>query len=205
MKRWLLVWGYRIALVGAVSATLGDFLQLWVVNAGRPELLLAGPPENTIVFATLAGSLGIPLYGLGYYVRANRACESHPDQATLLALTGAAFGTLGGIVHGVTGISIASEIGEIASGLAPMEGILASGPIVIAFWALATVSLLAVGVSEATLFRGHSDRLFNPLVLTLVFTAVAALLASPWNDFVGPAAVNIAHTLFFARLVVFDR
>jgi len=205
LKEWLLKRAHWIAFGAAVLATVGDFGQLWVVNAGRPGLTLAAPPGFIIVPATLAGSLGIPIYGLGYYVRARQAFGRNPSHATWLALTGAGFGVLGGIVHAVTGISIATEIGDVTNGLNPMEGIMASGPIVVSLWALATTFFLAAGIAEVTLPQKHSDRLFNPLFLTLLFTLIASALSSPWNDFVGPAAVNIAHVFFFARRAIISR
>jgi hypothetical protein len=54
-----------VAAGAAAMATLGDLGQLWVVNAGRPDLLLPTPRPWVIVIATLAGALTIPLYALG--------------------------------------------------------------------------------------------------------------------------------------------
>lgn len=64
VKARLAGYGPRLALLGAVLTTLGDFGQLWVVNAARPELQLPVPPGTLIVWATLAGALGIPLQGV---------------------------------------------------------------------------------------------------------------------------------------------
>ncbi|MBI5504508.1 MAG: hypothetical protein HY899_06880 [Deltaproteobacteria bacterium] len=201
---WLRRRGWLVALIGALVATLGDLGQLWAVNAGRPALLLIAPPNGVVVVATLAGTLGIPLYAFGYYVRAHRARDRAPRCAAVVASAGTVLAVLGGTVHAVTGAAVLNDVGGIASGLDPLQGVLASGPIVVALWALAAVAFACAAIGELCLPQAPLARVFNPAVLTVVLTAAAPLAPSPWPDFVAPAALNIAHLIFFARLGVLD-
>jgi hypothetical protein len=189
-----------VAALAALAATAGDLGQLWVVNAARPALALPAPPPGVIVVATLAGALAIPLYALGYFARAERARAAAPTVAAVVTIAGAAFAVLGGLVHATTGVLVATGAGGIAGGLDPLAGILASGPIVLSLWALATVAFLCAAIAEASLPQPPAARCFNPAVLTLVLTAAATLAPSPWRDFLAPAAVNVAHLVFFVRL-----
>lgn len=190
-----------VAAIGAIAATAGDFGQLWCANAGRPELQLPAPPAGLIAIATLAGALGIPCYGLGYLARAREAWATAPRRAAAVAGFGIAFAAIGGTAHATTGLLISLRAGGIASGLDPLQGILASGPIVLTLWGLGGVLLIAAGASEAALPPPPARRLANPLVLTLAFTAIGAALPLPWRDFVAPAALNLAHLVFFASLL----
>ena len=200
-----LVAAARIAVLGALAATAGDLGQLWVVNSGRAALHLAPPPQWLIVIATLAGAIGIPLYALGYQARARQARFLAPQRAAAVAAFGAAFGALGGSVHAVTGVLIWSRVGGIASELDPLQGILASGPIVLTLWALAGAAFLAAAACEAALPQPLRQRLANPLLLTLLLTGAAMLLPVPWRDLLAPASINIAHLVFFAGWVVPSR
>ncbi len=200
MREWCALHGVRLALFGAIMATLGDFTQLWVVNAGRPELGLTPPSPGLIVWGTLIGALGIPLYGVGYYARALQ----HPEQSTILMLSGMAFGALGGIVHASTGVLIAFNIGGISCGLNPLQGVLQSGPIVLSLWIIAGLAFLVAGTAELQISIPRKEYLFNPLILTLLITASASLLELPWCDFIGPAAVNLSHLIFFTRCAYYN-
>lgn len=197
-------WGWAVALLGAAVATLGDLGQLWIVNAARPVLQLAAPPRGLLVIATLAGTFGIPLYALGYCVRAHRARRAAPRLSALVAWAGVALAIVGGTVHAATGFAIANNAGGIAGGLAPLEGIFSAGPIVIALWGLATVTFLCASIGELCLPQPRALRICNPLVATLALSAAAAMMPMPWPDFIAPASLNIAHLVFFARLGVFD-
>jgi len=199
---WFARYGAWIAALGAVVATAGDCGQLWTVNAARPELHLPAPPPGLIVPATLAGTLGIPLYGLGYFARARRDRRQAPSVAAIVMLAGAVFAALGGTVHAATGLAICRDAGGIASGLDPLQGILAAGPLMVSLWGLATAAFVVAGIAEATLPQRWVARLGNPLLLTIVITAAAPLTGVPWRDFVGPASVNLAHILFFLRVAV---
>lgn len=190
------------ALLGALAATAGDLGQLWVVNAGRPELLLSGPPSWGIVIASLAGALGVPLYALGYGARAWRARATAPRRAAALGILGAAFAAIGGSVHATTGVLIWARVGEIASGLDPLQGVLASGPIVLGLWALGVAAFVLASLVELSLPQSAWRRLTSPAPGTVLFSALAATLPLPWRDFLGPAAINLAHVLFFASLAV---
>jgi len=59
---WIERHGWLVAAFGALTATAGDLGQLWVVNAARPQLLVPAPPRETIVFATIGGAVGIPIW-----------------------------------------------------------------------------------------------------------------------------------------------
>jgi len=73
-----------------------------------------------IVVATLAGALGIPLYGLGYWARSRPVRAAAPRGAALVAAAGAVFAVLGGTTHAATGLLIATRVGGIADGLDPL-------------------------------------------------------------------------------------
>lgn len=190
----------RIATVAAVGATVGDFGQLWTANAGRPELGLLVPPDWLIVVSTLLGAVGIPFYALGYLERTRPMLPAAPRRAAVVMVMAFMFAALGGSVHAVTGLLIHTRTGGIASGLDPVQGILASGPIVLTLWALALVTFMVAAVAEATLPQTLAQRARGPLVLTIAITMAASLLPLPWCDIVGPAAFNIAHVIFFAAL-----
>lgn len=190
----------RVAALAAVAATLGDFGQLWTVAAGRTELAVTAPPEWLLVPATLAGALGIPFYALGYRARAQGTAAEAPLRSRVVGIAGTAFAVLGGTVHAVTGVLVHARVGSIASGLDPLAGILASGPIVLSLWAFALAAFLVAAGAESALPQPAAERLAGPLVLTILVSVAAAALPLPWRDIVQPAAVNIAHVLFFARL-----
>jgi hypothetical protein len=92
-------------------------------------------------------------------------------------------------------------MGDIASGLDPLAGILASGPIVLSLWALAAAALLGAAAAEAALPQPAWRRMLNPGVLLVVLTGLAQALPLPWRDVLGPAAANLAHVGFFAGVV----
>lgn len=191
--------GWRVALAGAVLATAGDLGQLWTGNALRPELGLPAPPPGLIVPATLAGAVGIPLYAAGYAARAWHRRAAAPARALAVAVAGAAFAALGGTVHAVTGLFIQLDAGRSTAGLDPLQGILAAGPIVVSLWALAAAVFLVAAAAELSLPQAWPARLANPLVLTLAIAGAAPLTGTPWQDFVAPASVNLAHLVFFLR------
>jgi len=202
--QWLRGRGWLIALCGALAATCGDFAQLWMVNAARPALALPVPPAWLVVPATLLGTLGIPLYAIGYYVRAHRARGRAPLAAACVALGGAAGAVLGGAVHAMTGVQIANNVGGIVGGLEPLAGLFAGGPVVVSLWSLCAASIVVAGIAEALLPQAAASRPFNPLVAIVGVSVLAALMPLPWSDIVGPASLNIAHVVFFARLGLLD-
>lgn len=192
-------------MFAAVVATLGDLGELWTVNAGRAELALSAPPEWLIVPATLAGALRIPLYALGYFGRARSLVSAAPLRARVVIVGGAVFSVLGAIVHTVTGVLIQGRVGGIASGLDPLAGILASGPIALTLWGLALAAFLVVSAAEASLPQRAGARLANPLLLTVGLTIAASLLPASLRDIASPAALNVAHVLFFASVAARGR
>lgn len=189
-----------VALAAALAATLGDFGMLWAVNAGRPALGLAPPPPVVVPLAALLGALALPLYGLGYWARACRVpAGQRVGRSRVTVGAGALAGAVGASVHATMGTLIANRVGEIASGLDPLEGIARSGPISLGLWA-ATAALLAVaGVAELGLAERRREWAFNPFLVLVALSLLAPLLPLPWRDFVGPAAANVAHAVFFAR------
>lgn len=190
-----------VALGASLVASAADLGQLWAANAGRPSLRLSAPPGWVIVVATVAGAAAIPLYGLGYAARARDGRATAPRRAAGVEGLGVAFAVLGGVVHAVTGVLIWAGVGAIASGLDPLQGILASGPIVLSLWGLAGVALLGAAACEAALPQTPWRRLLNPAVLLVVLAVLARALPLPWRDLLGPASVNLAHVAFFASLL----
>jgi hypothetical protein len=194
------------AFIGAIAASVGDLLMLWVGNAQRSDLALASPPEIVLWLGCLLGVVGLPVYGYGY-VRLQRTFT--PDDSLLArALGGAGFaaGIVGACVHGYTAFLIKQGLdAPVASAAAPAEAVLASGPLLLSLWALTFVCILAAVFAWVTLRikagRGTSiATLANPLVLTIVLVVVGG--TGPLLEaFLLPAAPNLAHVLFFGLLL----
>lgn len=194
-------WPAGVALGASLVASAADLGQLWAVNAGRPALGFPAPPAWVVVVATIAGAVAIPCYGLGYVTRARGGRGVAPRRAAAVAALGVAFGVLGGVVHAVTGVLVWAGVGGIASGLDPLQGILASGPIVLGLWGFAGLALLGAAACEATLPQAPWRRLLNPAVLLVLLAGLAHSLPLPWRDLLAPASPNLAHVGFFAAVL----
>jgi hypothetical protein len=115
---------------------------------------------------------------------------------------------LGAVIHGYTGWLIAgAQPGTVAA--APVDAIVASGPLLVGLWIAAGVAVLVASL----VFAWHAIRqgtgalrtagVLNPAVLTVLLAVVLAGVASPLlQAFLLPAAPNVAHLAFFLLLAI---
>lgn len=183
-----------VALGGACLATLGDLLQLHVASEGArypdgflPALLLVG---------TILGVLGIPLYSWGYRARARIAPGTARFWRMAVGQGGSLFAAIGAAVHGATGVFLSLDP-DRGRDLTPYQGILASGPILVSLWAIASVTFLIAGLAELRLCESWRERAVNPLILTVSILLASSALPPDYERLIGPASVNIAHVVFF--------
>jgi hypothetical protein len=198
----------RLAAWAALAATLGDLLMLWVGNASRPELGLPSPPAATLAVGAALGVLGIPLYALGYRAAARLVAKRSVPAGLVLSAAGFTMALLGAVIHGYTGWLIAgAQPGTVAA--APVDAIVASGPLLVGLWIAAGVAVLVASL----VFAWHAIRqgtgalrtagVLNPAVLTVLLAVVLAGVASPLlQAFLLPAAPNVAHLAFFLLLAI---
>lgn len=194
------------AFMGAIAATLGDLLMLWVGNAQRSDLALVSPPEIVLWLGCLLGVVGLPVYGYGYVCLQRRFSPDDSILARTLGSAGFATGIVGACVHGYTALLIKQGLdAPVSSAAAPAEAVLASGPLLLSLWALTFLCILAAVFAWVTLRikagRGMSlATLANPLVLTIVLFMLGG--TGPLLEaFLLPAAPNLAHVLFFGLLL----
>jgi uncharacterized protein DUF6796 len=197
-----------LATLASFAATVGDFLMLYVVNAGG-EMLHLPPPGTAVLFVGyVLGIFAIPLYGVGFWAVAKILAAETPLSGQVVLVSGVIMAVLGGIIHGVTGISIEAQVrtGEIMK--EPLAGVLEYGVYLLPLWAIASVLSCIVSVGFAWgILNGQSRlprsmSLFNPVLLTVFFT-LAGTATPMLKAFLVPAAPNVAHLVFFALTTVF--
>jgi len=186
-----------IALLAAIVASLGDVGLLWAVNSGRGALGLALPPVWLVTVSTLAGALALPLYGLGYRARAR--CVAPCPRGRVVARGGALLGGLGAVTHTTLGVLIQS--GSMPRGVTPMEGVLRAGLPLVALWCVTGTAFIIVASADMATSKKHAEWPFNPLVVAAALTGFAVFLPPLWAAFLGPAAFNLGHVAFFARVL----
>ncbi len=199
----------RLALVcatlAAAVATLGDFLMLYVVNAGSVELELSAPGVALLPFGYFLGVIAIPLYAVGFWAVANILATGAPRAGRVVFVSGIIVAVLGGVIHGVTGISIEAQVRAGGTMKEPIEAILEYGFYLLPLWAAASVFscvgsvgfLWGVARGKSRLPRFIS--VFNPVVLT-VCVGLAGIATPMLRVFLIPAAPNVAHVLFFGLI-----
>lgn len=188
----------RYALFGAVVATVGDFCLLYVGNTG-------GGGIGVILAGALLGIVGIPLYALGYSAAARPMRAGHLRLARTVSVAGGLGAIAGAAIHALTGVLIYRGFQGGTLGGDPLEAVAQSGPLLPALWAVAALLvLIASGALVYGVIRGGHRALRLPALLNPVFGTVViagvGLVAGPAQDYVVPAAPNLAHVLFFALL-----
>jgi hypothetical protein len=187
-----------VAVAAALLATLGDLVLLWVSYAGSGAHGVRPPPAGVLLPATWLGAVAILVYAVGYWQAACGLVDAGERLARAVFLGGAAMAGVGGVIHGMTGLTVHYEMlrGGDAS---PARMVAAQLPL----W---LVGLLCGGIAgtsfAAAVIRGPTAyprwmAAANPLVLPLLIAGVAALGGPRVRAFVVPAAPNIAHVLFF--------
>lgn len=188
--------GLKVAFVGALVATSGDVLLLYV--SSRASVFSGAHVPTLLLVGSVLGVLGIACYAFGYRARAMLASPGTGTRWTKgVEYGGTLFAAWGSTVHAATGLLIAANPSR-ETGLDPYHAILQSGPIVLSLWALASIAFLATTLPELKLCLGWSQRAVNPLVLTLTIVVVSELFPPFIRNIIGPASVNAAHVFFFA-------
>jgi len=192
--------------VSAVAATFGDFLMLYIVNANAAQTL----PSHATILLPLGYFLGvfaIPLYGFGFWAIAKIFEPGAIRAGHFVLVSGVMMAIIGGIIHGVTGITIEAQLRADGSHLEPIAALVEYGVYLIPLWAIASVLSFigAVGfasgvISGKTIFSPFIA-VFNPVVLTVVI-GLAGTMTPAIRMFLIPAAPNVAHVLFFGMLTV---
>ena len=190
-----------LASAGAVAASAGDLLLLWVGNSLRPELGLPTPPSVALPLGGIAGVVGIPLYALGYRAIGDAARPRAPGHARTIAVAGLGMGAIGALIHGLTTLVIRGALASGATGAPPLESVGAQ-PALVATWLAAALCLLAASFALVAASVSRAAALpralgfANPLALTIAL----GLAGVPWEwgrSFLLPAAPNLAHVGFF--------
>lgn len=195
------------ATLASVAATAGDFLMLYVVNAGDAALNL--PPYETawLPIGYFLGILAIPLYGLGFWAIAKILSPSAPRAGRVVLVSGVIMAVFGGIIHGVTGITIESQIRTGGAQLEPLAAILEYDVYLLPLWTIASILSVigaigfAIGVVFGKTIFSRFIAAFNPVLLTLCI-GIAGSSTPLLQVFLIPAAPNIAHALFFGMITL---
>jgi len=194
-----------VALVAAVAASAGDLGLLWVSLAEDGRLGIAHPPHGTLAAGHHLGVIGIPFYALGYRHLAGGIGTAHPRAARAVWLLGIVGSVLGAVVHGMTGVLIATQRSRGAT--APAEVFTVAAGLVLPIAGAVAVAMLAGSIVFAvSVFGGrtHFPRwmaLCNPLAATIAL----ALATAPFPRvaaFVAPAAPNLAHVIVFGAALL---
>jgi hypothetical protein len=190
----------EVALLGALAATCGDLLLLYVGNSLRPELALPPAPAAVLWIGALLGVIGIPLYAIGYRAVARAFGAGLVSRLVVYPGLIAALG--GAAIHGLTAIEIRRGIESGAPAAAPLEAIAASGGWLATLWSLVIAMFLIASVAFAwgrwRTAKGSARLavLASPVLVAVVLMAVSG--GNEWlRSFLAPAAPNAAHVVFF--------
>ena len=203
---------FRIACAGAIAASVGDLMMLYVGNAQRPELNLAAPSPAVLWVGAALGVVGIPLYGLGYVGLRGRFVRRAQTMANVLAGAGVVACVSGALVHAMTALAIDASLAVQAPSQAPLEAVAGTRGALGTSWLVCGVAFAvasAVFVYMQARHAAGSARWLaaaNPLAVTVALIVLS--IPFEWGrSFVAPAAPNLAHVAFFlilssARLAV---
>ena len=200
-----------VACVGAIAASAGDLLMLYVGNAQRPELHLAAPAPALLWIGVVLGVVGIPLYGLGYVGLRERFARRAAIGANVLASAGIAACVTGAAVHALTALAIDASLGTNAPSQAPLDAVAGTRGALGTSWLVCGIAFVAASVAFAYLQARYAAgrarwlAVANPLLITVALVALS--VPFEWGrSFVAPAGPNLSHVAFFllwsARLAV---
>jgi hypothetical protein len=190
------------AVVGAVTASLGDIGLLWVAWAADGRLGVPAPPGGTLIVGHYAGIIGIPLYALGYAALADGVRAAAPGAAGWIARLGFVGAVVGAVVHGLTGTLTAVAIRTGAPTAPDALPAMPEAMLLLPLWGIVIgVSTIGSVMFATVVARGGTcfPRWFaacNPLVVTIALAAASAPLPTA-AAFVAPAAPNLAHVVVF--------
>jgi hypothetical protein len=189
-----------LAAWAGVVATIGDFGLLWTANAQRPELGLRVPPEAVLWLGGLLGVVAIPLYVFGYRAAATRLATQAPRGARLFVIVGSAGVLVGAAIHAVTTFHLRAELVAGVPGRPPHAPFMEPGSLLGRLGMIATgLALVGWGTFARAGWSSSPSRrlmLWSPPVLTIAIT-VLTLPFEFGRSFLGAAAPNVSHALFF--------
>jgi hypothetical protein len=169
-----------------------------VSYAGRGDLGVTAPPAGVLMAATYVGVLAILCYAVGYWQVACGLLAAGERPARRVFLFGAAMAGVGGVIHGMTGLTIRYE-GLSGGDLSPARAIAMLLPL----WLLGLACGGVVAVSYVgAIVRGPTAyprwmAAANPMVLPVAVAGLSVFFGPRVRAFVVPAAPNIAHAIFF--------
>jgi hypothetical protein len=153
------------------------------------------------------GVFAIPLYGIGFWAVAKILAAETPFAGMVVFVSGVIMAVLGGIIHGVTGISIEAQVRAGGIMKEPIEAIFDYGVFLLPLWGAASILSFigsvgfARGVASGNSILPRYISIFNPVVLTACVVLAGA--ATPMlQAFLIPAAPNVAHVIFFGLVTV---
>ena len=188
------------AICGAIAASLGDLMLLYVGNSQRPELGLAAAPSWVLSFGALLGVIGIPLYGFGYLGLRRAYAARTPTLANVCGVAGMIGCVIGAAVHALTARAIDASLAARVAAQAPLGAVAASGGALGISWAACGIAFLVASVAFAAIqWRSASSRalaLMNPIVVTIAI-ALASMPSEWLRSFAAPASANLAHVVFY--------
>lgn len=191
-----------LALLGAVADTLMLFAPGFSLNPFKAALTI---PRGRIVAGLFLGLLVIPCYGAGYWLVYRRLIPAGAGYALPVLALGLVGVVWGVVFHTALGTAL---LGAQAARPAPDEVLNAwepSLPVLVPLFVVLHLLLVIGSVSlSLALHTGLSDlprRLtwLSPAVVTLVLFALS-LLKGHAGDLLQPAALNLAHAVFFAAV-----
>lgn len=199
-----------IAAFAAFTATVGDFLMLYVVNSRRPDFLLPELPETYLWIGGVMGVIGIPFYSLGYHAASRFLGVISKRVASAVFFMGSLVAILGAVIHGITAFKIHADLKEGIITQDPLLSVLSWGPTIIVLWVLAAFLVLLVSVLICWFVARGGDLiplqlgLINPVIVTVALSIIG--MSTPLlRSFLIPSAPNVAHLLFFAACAWFHR
>lgn len=188
-----------IGACAAIVATLGDLIMLSVTH-GAGWLQVFGGAVSVILWIGAAAGLAIALYVHGYRQAAD-LLERRLDR-TIVRICGIGIGLFGTLTHLLTALDIQNSMTSGAI-VRPPEEAFAPGwsALFICAAAAGASALVASGAFVRAVLRAPGSRngipaLFNPVLVTAALIVLASGLGAA-GDYLGPAAPNMAHILFF--------
>lgn len=194
-----------LATLASFSATVGDFLMLYVVNAGGEVFHLPPPGTAVLTVGYFLGVFTIPLYGVGFWAVARILATGTPFAGRVVLVSGVIMGVFGGIIHGVTGISIEAQVRAGGIMKEPIEAIFDYGVFLLPLWGVASILSctgsvgFAAGVASGKSILPRFISIFNPVVLTAC-VGLAGSATPMLRAFLIPASPNVAHVIFFGLI-----
>lgn len=182
--------------MSAFAAVVGDVMMLGVA---LDYLRIETPwTELQLLVGSLLGLLLIPLYYLGY----RALVQTYPFwQRTLFLFLAGIVAGCGALTHGLTGLDIHQALSSGALTRPPLQAF-AEPSLLTMCAALSAIACLAASViivvtdAQAATKPMRPIPFANPVLGTIVLTAASVPLGTA-GEFLGPAAPNIAHFVFF--------